>query len=325
MEGPDVEATSEVVGGAARAPRATSTLAERAVDPSLTAEACGIERWLEETAQGMLTGTRYGHAPSTRVPPHMLRPGPLRDAMLREFAFRAMGEEIATRGIGYMVINAPDLATMDFYATQLIDEARHADVFRGHLVELGIPAPRLAAAMMEMVGRERETVLEPLERFAVRIGRAGDFIGQVVVLTIIVEGALAPAAEMSEYKWRVFDPPAAEIAHGANLDERRHLGVGTAVVLDHLRGRPQDRERIEAVISEGMHLWETLPLTEVLVGRESLFQQGIEEHGALLGNYELVPGRRLVDTTAEERLELQSAWSREMRRARLSMMGLSVA
>ena len=57
------------------------SLAERASDPALTAEACDLDHWLAETAQGMLAGTRRGHAPSTRVPEHMLRPGPLRSAM----------------------------------------------------------------------------------------------------------------------------------------------------------------------------------------------------------------------------------------------------
>lgn len=56
--------------------------------------------------------------------------------------------------------------------------------------------------------------------------------------------------------------------------------------------------------------------------REELFQQGLEQHRALVGDYEAWPGRRLVDTTAEERMRTALEWSRRTQESRLAYMGL---
>lgn len=50
---------------------------------------------------------------------------------------------------------------MDFYTSQLMDEARHAYAFRGHLLELGVPQGELAATMESLAGVDRDAVLNP--------------------------------------------------------------------------------------------------------------------------------------------------------------------
>src|SRR6185369_8027667 len=129
-------------------------------------EDCHLDYWLRDVAQGTLAGLVDGHLPSARTPEHMKRPGPLRDALINELAFRAIGEEKATRALCHVVAAAPDIATMEFFATQVIDEARHARVFRGHLVELGVPERELFATMESISGDDSRMVLEPLEEFA---------------------------------------------------------------------------------------------------------------------------------------------------------------
>jgi hypothetical protein len=128
---------------------------------------------------------------------------------------------------------------------------------------------------------------------------------------------------MSERKWRVFDPPVAEVAHGANLDEVRHLGVGAEVVRVHVERHPEERGRLLELIQRGLKLWQELPIVPLLAEREMLFQAGMQQHRHLLGDYELVPGRRLADTTVEERFGLQADWADEIRGRRLAGMGLT--
>jgi hypothetical protein len=101
----------------------------------------------------------------------------------------------ATRAITYMVRSAPTLATMDFYATQLVDEARHAYVFREHLVDLGFARNGLAGTMAQLIGEKRRRILDPLEALGREVGETRDFVGGVIVLAVIAEGALAPAAD----------------------------------------------------------------------------------------------------------------------------------
>jgi hypothetical protein len=72
-----------------------------------------------------------------------------------------------------------------------------------------------------------------------------------------------------------------------------------------------------------MRLWSELPVQQMTFRREQLYQQGLDQHRDLAGDYELWPGRRLVDTTAEERMLAAAEWSRVTQEARLTDMGLT--
>jgi hypothetical protein len=295
-------------------------LLDGAMNMELSAEECGVRHWLRTVPQGTLRGRLDGHDAALTVPRHMREPGPLRDALAQEYAFRGEAEEKATRALSYLVANAPSVATMEFYATQVLDEARHAMVFRNHVVALGFDRDLAVTLASDAV----RTILDPLEEFSLPIMRE-DFIGGVVTIAIILEGALAPTAELAERKWRPLDPAAAEIDRGAGIDEIRHLTVGASIAKQHLEAHPEDRDRVASLIQRGMRMWTVLPVGEMVLRRERLFQRGLEQHADLVGDYEVWPGRRLVDTTPEERQAKAEEWSRDMRVSRLAYIGLGEA
>src|SRR5262249_3296005 len=149
---------------------------------------------------------------------------------------------------------------MEFYATQLIDEARHARVFRQHLVEMGVPQDELIETITRRSQRYTRDVLDPIEEFALGVVREDkDFVGGVAVFTIVIEGVLAPAAELSERKWNRLDAAAGEIARGAAIDEIRHLTVGSSIVREHLLREPGYRGRLLEILTAGRRLWDAVP------------------------------------------------------------------
>jgi len=279
------------------------SLIEGATELELTANDCHLDYWFSSVPRGTLQGLVGGHSPGAVVPDYMLAPGPLRDAIMNEFAFRSIAEEKATRAISYIVANAPDVGSMEFFGTQLIDEARHARVFRGHLLELGVPETDLYATIERISGNDSRQILVPLEEFALPMVRdQRDFIAGVVILTILVEGVLAPSAELSERKWRLLDPPAAQIERGANIDEIRHLTVGGSVVREYLLDHSEEKSRVLDIVSRGRELWAHLPTQDVIMKRELYFQEGLEQQASVVGDYEIWKGKRLIDSTPEERL-----------------------
>ena len=118
---------------------------------------------------------------------------------------------------------------------------------------------------------------------------------------------------------------AADVERGANIDELRHLAVGSWVVRESLGERPEEKDRILDLIVRGRQLWNEVPSAEVIYNREVLFQRGLEQRGDVVGDYEIEPGVRLVDTSAEQRLEMALAWSNELQEGRLAYMGLEEA
>ena len=317
------ERAASVIPAEADIDRAPGLLAG-AMSLDLTPQTCNLEYWLGAVAQGTLRGlVKGGHRAEAATPAWMREPGPLRQALIEEFAFRSIAEEKATRALSYLVLHAPDIDTLEFFATQLIDEARHASVFRGHLLELGVAQNELAATIEQVADEDREKILVPLENFGLPLGRdAGDFIGGVCVLTVLVEGVLAPAAELSELKWRRLDPAAAEIERAAGIDEIRHLTVGSAIIKQYLQANPGELPRLKDLIERGRALWSGLPVLDMILRREKLFQEGMQQMAHVIGDYELEPGKRLIDSTPEERLMMAATWSLQMQDSRLSAMGL---
>ncbi|MFC9244740.1 VlmB-like protein [Streptomyces sp. NPDC057136] len=302
------------------------TLVDGASTLELTAASCNLQYWFGAVPQGTLRGKVLGHDESVVPLEVTSRPGPLNQALTQELAFRTIAEEKATRALGYMVALAPDNDSMEFYATQLIDEARHAMVFRSHLLSLGVAEPELFDVIEKLAAADRDAVLVPLETLGLEVLRdQGDFIGGVVVLTILVEGVLAPAAQLSELKWRIFDPAAADVERGAGIDEIRHLTVGSSIAREHLQKHPEDKPRVIELITRGRKLWDSLPAADMVLRREALFQEGLDQHADLVGDYEIWPGRRLVDTTVEERVRTAHEWAESMQQKRLVYMGLEEA
>jgi hypothetical protein len=302
-------------------------LLDGAMNLTMTTRDCDLAYWLTAVAQGTLAGrAATGHAVAAATPEFMRKPGPLREALILELGWRSVAEERATRALSYFVAEAPGIPEMEFFATQVLDEARHSMVFRNHLVELGVPAERLHETIAEISADYVAEVLAPIEEFVVRTVRDdGDFVGAVAAFTIVVEGVLAPAAELSERKWDRLDPAAGEIARGAGIDEIRHLTVGSSIVREHLIRNPDYRSRVMNIVMEGRRLWDEVPVLKYVLRREDLFQEGMREHADLLDGYEVFPGRKLLETTPTERYDIAERWTDEMAEARLRYMDLAEA
>jgi hypothetical protein len=305
-------------------------LLEGATTIELSPQECDIEFWLSAVAQGSLAGMVRGRRPASPLPDFLRAPGPLRDNLMVEFAFRSLTEVEATKICALASACAPDVASMDFYITQAFDEARHADAFRGHLVELGVPADDLLATVDRIAGRDAARLIQPLWDWGLPILDAGvatgtRFIDMVAIVTILLEGVLAPTTELSELKWKGISPATADIERGACVDEIRHLSVGSWILREHVRANPGDAPRIVDLIAEGRALWAQLPTAEIIMGREQQFQEGILLHRDVIGDYEIFPGRPLIETTPEERMMTALQWSEDVQESRLRYMGLSAA
>ncbi|HEX8742771.1 MAG TPA: hypothetical protein VF712_06540 [Thermoleophilaceae bacterium] len=291
----------------------------------LTPETCDIEYWTKYVVQGSLQGIVRGRRPEFSVPDFLREPGhPLRENLIMEFAFRSMSEDYATRGPSYLIPVAPTNEERDFFATQVIDEARHSMIFRKHLLDLDVPEDELDDLVESVAGADRDRILQPIWDW-VFPDFNDDYIAGVVILTVLLEGVLAPTTELSERKWRPISTPTADVERGACVDEIRHLAVGSYIVKRHLERHPEDLDHVLDVITQGRDLWASLPTPELVFKRESLFQEGMELIRDQIGDYEIEDGIRLVDTTAEQRMMLALDWSREVQDARLRYMGLEAA
>lgn len=271
-----------------------------------------LDRWVGE----------LNTEPRLPTPDFLRGDDPLRHALLAEFAFQAIAEDKATRALTELVAHAPDTPTLEFYASQLLDEARHRRMYRGHIEDLGVSD--VDEVITQYAQATADMVLTPIERYGLEVmAEHQDFHRGVLIVTVLVEGVVAPITELSELKWRPLDPEAARIQRAANRDETRHLAVGGTIIHRYVRENPARRPDLLEIVHEGRKLWESVPMDNLQLMLEQLFQQGMELHADLVGDHEIWPGRRMIDTTAEERAGMATAWVNQIQEERLEYMGLA--
>lgn len=289
----------------------------------MSPQVCNLEYWIKQVPQGTLKDLIEGRLPDETTPAYMVVDGPLRDAMLMEMCFRSRTETLATRGLLQLAAIAPTIADMDFFVTQVMDECRHSYIFRNYVLKLGVHPDELDNTLDKYSLRYEKAILQPIEEWAMPIvNQEKYFYGGVAIITILLEGVLAPAAALSELKWLKIDPAAASMERGANIDEVRHLNVGANILKTYLEKNPKERNRLADVIHVGRELWSSLPVAEMVYEREKLFQEGMRQVEDKIKDYELIPGLLLCESTAETRMQLSLSWSTLMQNSRLTYMGL---
>ena len=164
-----------------------------------------------------------------------------RDRLITTLCNYCVGETAALDGASGMIDFAPNRHAKIFLATQVVDEARHLEVFLHRMRELGVDDPEAEIPLRADANlvRFRDRLLSFV---AARDWDAALFAQNVILETMeyTVFGAHARSA----------DAVTAAVLDGVVKDERRHLGFGENDLGDRLRDDPATRDRLTEVRQE---------------------------------------------------------------------------
>ena len=294
-------------------------LVQQASAASMAPEEHDIEAWMEQVIRRELGSTLYG---IDRTSEHRYRcNNELREALLQELSFKSFSEDLAARGLAQLSALAPSNADFQYLLTHTLDESRHANNFAEHFYK--VYGARDEAALVAASETHVEQILRPLESYYYDfVLSRNDYYSGVAIIAIVLEGVLAPSSELSELKWAPFDDHAAQVQRSANVDEVRHLCVCAEIVKRGIDADAATRRRVVECIQAGFALWEQLPVYDMLLARENLYQEGMLAQPERVAEYELEPGLRLLDTDQNARIALASQWSQQMQAERLTYLGI---
>ncbi|OCQ51462.1 hypothetical protein Ppb6_03379 [Photorhabdus australis subsp. thailandensis] len=295
-------------------------LIKQASEIEMQAKEWGLDEWFAEQVKvEQRKKTSYANDPKLTY-----LPGDLRESLIRELSFKSISEYEATKALLLLADKAPDSINFDYMLTQIFDEGRHAKLFREHLVKIGFADINNVASKMESLLRGKMTnMLETLRTYFDKwVVLKNDYIAGVLIITVVLEGVLAPTSELSEIKWRPFDIAAAETQARANADELRHLTVCANMVKTAIENDHSLKQSALECIEEGLALWNQVSVDDLFVEREMFYQRGMQSNLRFIEGYELAPGVLLSESTVESRLELSHFLVEQMQQSRLEYMGL---
>jgi len=209
-------------------------------------------------------------------------------------------EEAALRVSGALVRTAPTLETLRFASQQVIDEARHYEIFRDRLTTSCALTGVGEAAVSD------EIMTPPLRRFidhCNEIVDRGDFVEGLTLMNLVFEGMAYPLYAYEQRYWEPLDPYLSQLVRSAFVDETRHVAFGADLVRGILQGDPAKQARVKRVTDEA-----TAAMGEIFdyYVRKfvKLFDIVARQHQEQFATAEFAAGRRIADTPYAEQVEL---------------------
>jgi hypothetical protein len=191
-----------------------------------------------DAVEGYLPGTSYGRHSETRDAPI---PPEERERLITALCNYLVGETAALEGASGLIALAPTRMSKVFLATQVVDEARHVEVFMRRLESLDVANPELE------IERRADRDLVRFKNRLLALVKEGDWDSALFAQNVILE---AMEFAVFERHAQIADPVTREILEGILKDERRHIGFGENELGRRLQVMPELRLRIRGVRQE---------------------------------------------------------------------------
>lgn len=277
-----------------------------------------VEYWLHRTAQKNLSGLEWGVAPGVpQVAERVMEDDFLKMAYMLDLGTFVHGEEIALYACSAAINFAPDEKCQSFLATQVLDEARHREVFNRRLDDIGLSklekATLLDRCMTPSVRAFHDLVKEQVDK--------KDFMAATIALNLILEGMAYPVYSYEVKYWSRLDPALSEVIRGAFQDEVQHVAFGEALTRSMVNESVENKNRASALISQFASIVSEI-FDESRQNYVKLYQEAARPYADLIGDIEIFPGHRMADTSADEQvLLLKEQTNREFNR-RIARIGI---
>jgi hypothetical protein len=197
-------------------------------------EVHSFQFWFD-SVEGYLSERPYGHSENT---PDESLDDDRRDRLITTLCNYCVGETAALEGASGLVKLAPTRNSKIFMATQVVDEARHLEVFLHRLADLGVADPE------GEIERRAQPALVDFKGALLELVDQGDWQAAVFAQNVILETMEYTVFRLHR---QGADPITAEILGGVISDERRHAGFGESDLGRSLTVDPSGRGRLRDI------------------------------------------------------------------------------
>lgn len=262
-----------------------------------------IQSWLKAAPGRRLRDTTFGMSAGNECPHDAVFEDPLLMSVIKmDIATFLIAERHAVHNTAKMVALAPDENTEIFLATQVLDEARHFEIFSRRMADLGVTPDQREKLMKQYTTPAIQKFFDLIEEQIDKKYFAGAAIGQ----NLILEGMAFPVYRYESKYWSRLDPGLSEIIRGAFADEVHHTGFGESFLRSHMLKSPIERERVTKLVNEFRHLMNEIFRT-VIAHYIGLYQAAADEHMDILGDIMIFPNHTMANTSEEEQVRLLMA------------------
>jgi hypothetical protein len=203
-------------------------------DQQFLDEVHSFQFWFD-SVEGYLHDRPYGRDDDVAVP---ALDAERVDRLVTTLCNYCVGETAALDGASSLVREAPTRNAKIFMATQVVDEARHLEVFLHRLAELGVTDPETE------IERRANPALLQFRGELLDLVAAGDWPAAVFAQNVVLE-----TLEYTVFRFHAANTDAVtcQVLKGVVADERRHSGFGENHLGRWLVTNPTGRRHLREV------------------------------------------------------------------------------
>ncbi|WP_230458444.1 ferritin-like domain-containing protein [Leptospira santarosai] len=266
----------------------------------IKSERFNIQYWLTNTLNRRLQDTNFGISKETApIHPAIIDDPLLNQVIKMDIASFLIAEHHSINNTAQMITLAPDEESSIFLSTQVLDEARHFEVFNARIKNLGVTSEKRNELM------ERYTT-PPLKKFFELIEEQIDkksFAGAVVGQNLILEGMAYPVYRYESKYWSKLDPGLSQIILGAFADEVQHTGFGEAYLNLIIKKDIIVKNKMKKLI-KNFHTLMTEVFDRVIHHYIGLYQEASNCYMEIQGDIEIFKGHYMKNTSEEEQVRI---------------------
>jgi hypothetical protein len=255
-----------------------------------------IEYWLKRTAWRNLKDTVYGIKKGLEEVPHLIHDDPmLRMAYIIDLSTFVHAEKLALEAVAASIPFAENEECQMFLATQVMDEARHYEVFKHRLKDLGLTNEEITKVLANFNTKSfkkfESMVWEQIDK--------KDLLGSTIALNIMLEGLAHPVYRYEMKYWARLDPGMSNLIKGALQDEVQHANFGEVYAKRMIECSSEARNKARRLFGEFKIVVDEL-FDESRKNYVRLYQEVANNHMDLMRDLEIFPGIFMGHTTEEE-------------------------
>jgi hypothetical protein len=280
-----------------------------------------VQRWLERTPWRTLKGTKFGRDADEAGPhPSIMEDPLLRQVCLIDLATFITAERVSVKSVSGMINLAPDDASRGFLCAQVLDEARHYEVFCRRMADYGVNSSERSQYEERVTTKSLASFYDLIEEQVDK----GDFVAATLAQNITMEGLAYPLYRYEIRYWQRFDPGLSKIIMGAFADESNHVTFGEAIVRDQLRGMGNAKRNNAIKLLKDLQSLMCEAFDDAIKYHIGLYQAAANNHMELVGDVEIFPGRYMRDTDEETQTKLVLEEIKVEQRKRMCNLGIDI-
>jgi len=200
-------------------------------------EVHSVDFWFQ-AVDGYLRDRPYGRIEGVSHPEVV---GVDRENLITTLCNYCIGETAALEASSGLISIAPNRHSKIFLATQVVDEARHLEVFMRRLGDLGVADPE------SEISKRANPHLVAFKDRLMELVAGHDWDAAVFAQNVVLE-----TMEFTAFRahMTIADSATAEVLDGVVKDERRHLGFGENDLGRRLVAMPEKRQRLAEIRKE---------------------------------------------------------------------------